>query len=429
MCDDTLIVHCGIKPVLSDGQLSVEAVHGIHPSTSFLFKSTEDLLHVSRGSPGHVYRRYGNENTDDLALAMQQLERGKIAHCLSSGMSAVSSSLIAAGILSGNKRVLGPISCYGSTYSLLKSRFAGVADCRFFDLGNTDVAVEFVKVFRPDILYMETSSNPLTVVTNIALLAQVAKEVNTTAISIVDNTFATPLLVKPLTLGVDVVLHSLTKYLNGHGDVLGGAIVSNNQEYMDAVRNTIIDFGGTLSPWDAWLTMRGIRTLGVRMRTIGENALVIARYLAEHKTIAAVRYPGLLTHPQHENMLAILFRADHKEGVANAAEHDVAFSGMISFDLLADELSFEAAQLFIDSLQLISSQVSLGDVKTLASCPGLSTQHQVSVEDRRKTGIRSTTIRLSVGLEKVEDLIEDIEQSLKKVAALESSFSAVDLNC
>lgn len=188
-----------------------------------------------------------------------------------------------------------------------------------------------------------------------ALTAE-AKAVNPSAISMVDNTYATPLLVKPLSLGVDVVIHSMTKYINGHGDVLAGLIASNNKAYMHQAKHTVIDFGTTLSPWDAWLCMRGLRTLGARMQIIGENAFNVAKYLSTNSRVSRVYYPGLPSHPQFHVVKKLLARdVSEEEG-----REGFAFSGMISFDILVgggDEADIAAVKVFLDSMKLISSQV------------------------------------------------------------------------
>lgn len=324
-------------------------------------------------------------------------------------------SLIAAGIIKGNKRVLGPYSCYGSTYTILKSRFADVANCEFVDMGDTEAALSHIRSLKPDILYMETSSNPLTVITDLLTLSRAAKEANPSAITIVDNTFATPLLVRPLSLGVDVVVHSLTKYINGHGDVLGGIVLSNSDAYIRELREVAIEFGSCLSPWDAWLVLRGLRTLSVRLRGISETALSVAKFLASHRHVRRLWYPGLPSHPQFSTVVQMRCGPSVTE---EEIRHGFPFSGMISIDLNSSPENCEAAKVFIDSLKVFSNQVSLGDYKSLASCPGLSTQHQVSPEDREKTRISGNTIRLSIGLENPKDLCDDLEQALEKMSSL-----------
>ena len=205
---------------------------------------------------------------------------------------------------------------------------------------------------------METCSNPLTIVSDLILLAAEAKAVNSNAISMVDNTYTTPLLVKPLSLGVDVVIHSMTKYINGHGDVLAGLITSNNKEYMAQVKHTVIDFGTMLSPWDAWLSIRGLRTLGVRMSKISANVLDVAKYLESNCRISRVYYPGLPSHPQFQTVKKIIARALSTD----EQQHGFPFSGMISFDINANvndgpEDGETSVKTFLDSLRLISNQV------------------------------------------------------------------------
>ena len=266
---------------------------------------------------------------------------------------------------------------------------------------------------------METSSNPLTVVTNLQTLAAAAKAANPSAITLVDNTFATPLLINPLSLGVDVVIHALTKYINGHGDVLGGVIVTNDKRYIQEVKHAIIEFGPSLSPFDAWLVLRGLRTLSVRMQCISDTALTVARFLGSHRHVKRMWYPGLPSHPQFLTVCKMVTR----DLTAEEKQHGFPFSGMISINLNAsdDNDNCDAAKVFIDSLAVFSNQVSLGDYKSLASCPGLSTQLQIAEEDRVKTGISCTTIRLSIGLEHAQDLMDDLDQALLKMSLCRSA--------
>lgn len=351
--EETNIVHCGEIFVNVPGMLSTDSVSAIHMSTSYLFSSAEGILGVSRGDPGYVYRRYGNENVDNLTNAIKSLENAAGGVCFASGMGAISSSLVAAGILSGNKVLLGPYSCYGSTYSLLRKRFSNVAKCEFVDMGNTALALDYIQRIKPDILYMETSSNPLTVITDLQALCAEAKLVNPKVICIVDSTFSTPLFVKPLSLGADVVIHSVTKYLNGHGDVLGGIVLSNNKEYLDNLVHTVIDFGATLSPFDAWLALRGLRTLGVRMARISDNAFAVAKYLSTHPCISKVLHPGLPSHPHFETTKRILC----KSIPPNEAINGFPFSGMIAFEIASEANNFSDVIVFLNSMKLISNQV------------------------------------------------------------------------
>ena len=418
--EETLIIHCGKKNIIPNGDVSMDAIPAIHMSASYLFDSAESLLDVSKGEgqPGYVYRRYGNENTIDLSLAISQLEHAKESICISCGMGAISTAFLGAGVLQGTKKILGPYSCYGTTYTLLKTRFADIATCEFSDMGNTEATLEHIRRLKPDVLYLEMSA----VVPEIAILVKEAKRVNPTVLIMIDNTYVTPLLVKPLDLGVDVVIHSATKYINGHGDALAGVICSNNLDYMNAVKGVVIEFGTMLSPWDAWLVQRGLRTLGVRMEAIGSNALKIARYLSTHSCIASVTYPGLPSHPQFQAVLHNSCR--HYTEVE--IQTGFPFSGMLSFEIKVcctgtgiegdveelEALGLEASKLFLNNIKLISNMVSLGDVMTLARAPGLSSQ-QMPLTERKMIGLKSTTIRLSVGMENWKDICDDINQSLE----------------
>lgn len=357
---------------------------------------------MTRGAPGEVYRRYGNATVDQLAECVARLEGGEAGLCVGSGMAAVTASLFAAGALSGRAKVLCARSTYGSTFALCDTWLRNVCEVRFVDMANTERAVHEIRSFCPDIVYTETSSNPMTWVTDLEKIAGAAKEARPSCVVITDNTFA-PLLVRPLSLGVDIVLHSVTKYIGGHGDLLAGCVVGS-KKIIALARQCMIDFGLVLGPFDAFLATRGVRTLSLRMERHNENAMHVARFLSCCPHVERTYYPGLETHPQHTAAVA-MFRG--------------GFGGMVAFQIKAPAgKGGLAAQAFLDSLRLIANQVSLGHVDSLASCPALGTQAQVDEETRAIIGITDATIRLSVGLEDKEDIVADLGQALDVASKL-----------
>jgi cystathionine gamma-synthase/methionine-gamma-lyase len=342
---------------------------------------------------GYVYARYGSPTVTALEEAVAALEGGEVALAFASGMAAIYATLLALGARSGSA-VVAAQDIYGATYTLLDQlmRTQGVT-VRFVDATDLDAVEEACAELRPVALLVETISNPLLMVADLPRLADVAHRY--AAALVVDSTFATPFLVRPLSLGADVVIHSATKYLAGHGDVLGGIVVTSGAQRQDLLE-VLKATGGNLGPHEAWLTLRGVRTLALRMRAHCENALHVARWLKTHPRVTRVLYPGLPSHPQN--------------GLARELFGDRGYGGMVSFEL-ADAGRQEVFR-FFESLTLCVPATTLGDVHSTVLYPAHASHRGLSADERARIGISEGLVRLSVGIEAIEDLLEDLAQAL-----------------
>jgi len=387
----TRAVHAGSHPPRSD---FVPTVPPIHPSVTYHYEHMEDLDGVFGGTrQGYVYARYGNPTVTALEEAVAALEEGEAALAFASGMAAIHAALLAAGARSGSA-VVAAQDVYGATYALLDQlmRTQGVK-VRFVDAADLEEVEAACKELEPVALLVETISNPLLKVADLPTLSDIAHQ-NGAAL-LVDNTFATPCLVQPLSMGADMVIHSSTKYLGGHGDVLSGVVVTSKKrraELFEVLKVT----GGNLGPHEAWLVLRGIKTLTLRMRQHNENGSAVARWLEAHPKISRVNYPGLPSHPQHE-LAKRLFAGQ-------------GYGGMISFDIA--EADQQQVFRFFESLHLCLPATTLGDVYTLMLYPAHSSHRALSPEERTRIGIGEGLVRLSVGIEAVEDILSDLEQAL-----------------
>ena len=334
------------------------------------------------------YTRSGNPTRSQLADALAQLERGAGAVVTSSGMAAVDLVL---SLLEPGARVVAPHDCYGGTWRLFEARARKKAiEVVYIDQGDAD-AVGAALSQKTSLLWIETPSNPLMRVVDIAALAKRAKAAG--ARVAVDNTFLSPLLQKPILLGADFVVHSTTKYLNGHSDVVGGAVVAATAEAAQELVWWANCSGVTGAPFDAWLTLRGLRTLSVRVERQQSNAQRIADWLTQQARVKAVHYPGLATHASHEL----------------ARKQQSGFGAMLSFEL-ADGIAPAA---FVGRLSRFTLAESLGGIESLVAHPPTMTHAAMSPEARRAAGISDTLFRLSIGLEHVDDLIADLEGALR----------------
>ncbi|HEX7323940.1 MAG TPA: cystathionine gamma-synthase [Rhodanobacteraceae bacterium] len=339
------------------------------------------------------YSRSGNPTRDLLSGALADLEHGAGAVVTSSGMAAVT---LALELVPAGGRVLAAHDCYGGTWRLLdawakKGRFA----LEFRDLTDPVTLAEGLAQ-KPSLVWVETPSNPLLRITDIRHVAQAAHAVG--ALCVVDNTFLSPALQQPLTLGADVVVHSTTKYINGHSDVVGGAVVAREPELAEKVKWWGNCLGLTGAPFDSWLTLRGLRTLNARLRAHQENAAALADLLDRHPAVTAVHYPGLASHPQH----------------ALAKRQQSGFGAMLSFELAGGE---DAVRAFLDGLHCITLAESLGGVESLIAHPASMTHAAMAPEARRAAGISDTLLRLSVGIEDLADLTRDVQAALARAAA------------
>jgi cystathionine gamma-synthase/methionine-gamma-lyase len=342
---------------------------------------------------GYVYARHGSPTLTALEEAVVALESGEAALAFASGMAAIHATLLALGAGSGST-IVAAQDIYGATYTLLDELMrAQGTTARFVDASDLVAVDQACAALEPVALLVETISNPLLKIANIPALAEIAH--SHAAPLVVDSTFATPYLLRPLTLGADVVIHSATKYLAGHGDVLGGIAVTSEKlkrKIVEVLKAT----GGNLGPQEAWLTLRGIRTLALRMRQHCENALQVARWLEAHPMVARVLYPGLSSHPQHQ--------------LARELFGDRGCGGVVSFEIAG--ASQRAVFRFFEALRLCLPATTLGDVHSLLLYPAHSSHRGLSAKERAHVGIGEGLVRMSVGIEAVEDLLDDLEQAL-----------------
>lgn len=340
------------------------------------------------------YGRAGNPTRDLLAGALAALEGGAGAVITSSGMAAIDLLL---GRLRPDDLVLAPHDCYGGTMRLAKARAErGHFRLRFVDQGN-EKAVDEALNEHPALLLIETPSNPLMRVVDIASLAEKAKHLG--AEVAVDNTFLSPALQRPLELGADYAIHSTTKYLNGHSDVIGGAVIAGDAIKAEELKYWSNVVGSAGAPFDAWLTLRGLRTLHPRMRQQQASAMLIAEHLAQHPAVSTVYYPGLATHPTH----------------AIAARQQKGFGAMLSFEL-ADGV--KAVRCFMEEVRFFTLAESLGGVESLVSHPATMTHLDMGEAARAEAGITDSLLRLSIGLEAEQDLIEGLDRGLAACLAV-----------
>ena len=396
---ETLLVH-GSEREEGRSSRGVPTVQPIYTSTTYLHPDAEALdrafensLSGNESETAFVYGRQGNPNTYALESVIAQAEGGVGAIAYSSGMAAIHAALLSAGLTTGSK-ILAAKDLYGSTISLLRQVFVPLGvEVVMHDLYGPEVA-DIIRAEQPDVVYVETLSNPLVKVIDLDAVSAVAKEIG--AVSIVDSTFTTPYLVRPIEHGFDLVVHSATKYLGGHGDSTAGVVISAKRALLDQLRNLAIILGAKLSPYEAHLIKRGVQTLSLRMERHCSNALKVAQYLQDHKAVERVHYPGLEDHPQYT--------------LANTLMGAGRAGGLLSFELR--EQSRVAAFRFMDRLRLCLPATTLGDAWSLVSYPSMSSHRNLPEAERRSMGITDGCIRLSVGIECVHDIIEDLEGAL-----------------
>ena len=396
---ETLLVH-GSEREEGRSSRGVPTVQPIYTSTTYLHPDAEALdrafensLSGNESETAFVYGRQGNPNTYALESVIAQAEGGVGAIAYSSGMAAIHAALLAAGLTTGSK-ILAAKDLYGSTISLLRQVFVPLGvEVMMHDLYDPEVA-DIIRAEQPDVVYVETLSNPLVKVIDLDAVSAVAKEIG--AVSIVDSTFTTPYLVRPIEHGFDLVVHSATKYLGGHGDSTAGMVISAKRALLDQLRNFAIILGAMLSPFEAHLIKRGVQTLSLRMERHCSNALKVAQYLQDHKAVERVHYPGLEDHPQYT--------------LANTLMGAERAGGLLSFELR--EQSRVAAFRFMDRLRLCLPATTLGDAWSLVSYPSMSSHRNLPEAERKSMGITDGCIRLSVGIECVDDIIGDLEGAL-----------------
>jgi len=382
---ETLAVHGGLR----DHEYH-PVVPPIYQTSTFAFESSAHGAALFGGQQsGYIYTRMGNPTVEALEVCLAALEEGHKALACSSGMAAIHTCLM--GLLRAGDHLVCSDAVYGPTCTLigdLLSRFD--IETTFIDTSDS-CAVRAAMRDETKVVYVETPGNPTLVMTDIAAVARIAHERG--AVLVVDNTFASPVLQQPLRHGADVVVHSLTKFLNGHADVVGGAIIVADEARYVAMRKVLSQLGGVLCPLEAFLVHRGVKTLALRVRRQSESALRIARYLAGHPAVAWVRYPGLPDHPQYEIGL--------KQMSGPGA--------LITFELRG---GMAAGRRVMDGVRLCTLAVSLGGVETLIQHPASMTHASMGPEARQRAHISDGLVRLSVGIESADDIIADLAQTL-----------------
>jgi cystathionine gamma-synthase len=356
-------------------------------SATFRFDSLDE-------TPRYDYSRSGNPTRDALASAIADLEGGAGAVVTASGMGAVATVLHA--LLVPGERLLAPHDCYGGSWRLFSALAAkGLFEfetCDFTDAEQLADALER----RPQLVWMETPSNPLLRITDLEAVIDAARSAG--ALTVADNTFLSPALQRPIEFGADVVVHSTTKYINGHSDVVGGAVVARDAGVLEQFEYWANALGVTGAPFDSYLTLRGMRTLNARLRIHQENAAKLAELLASHPAVARVHYPGLAQHPGHDI----------------AARQQDGFGAMLSFDLVGGE---QAVRAFVDGLGCFTLAESLGGVESLIAYPVLMSHAAMSEDARERAGIGPGLLRMSVGIEDSADLADELDAALGRALA------------
>lgn len=403
----TLAVHAGERATKTTPLTGPDSGHSyqpvvtpVHHSVGYTYEDTEDLDAVFAGaSDNPVYTRYGNPTVAAFEAAVAALEGGEAALAYGSGMAAIHAALLAAGVRAGTA-VVAAQDVYGATYALLNRLLTtqGVT-VRFVDVADLNAVAQALDELHPVALLAETISNPLLKVADLPALARIAHQAG--AALIVDNTFATPVLCRPLALDADFVVHSATKYLGGHGDVLGGVVVVRSRQARQTLNELNKLLGANLAPQEAWLAHRGLKTLPLRMERQCRNAAIVAAWLATKEQVSHVNYPGLKSHPQHGLAQALFAPLPGGEAV---------YGAMVSFDL-AGAGRAEVFR-FLEALKLVQPATTLGDVYTLTLYPAMSSHRALDSETRARIGIGEGLVRLSVGIEDPRDIVADLEQAL-----------------
>jgi cystathionine gamma-lyase len=377
---ETKVIHVGGEPDPITGAI----MPPIYQTSTYVQSSPGE-------HKGYEYTRSHNPTRTRLEECLASLENAN--HCLvtASGLSA--SSLIMHMLPKGSKILCGD-DVYGGTYRLFSKVFPDIHDYKFVDTTDLKNLEKEIESFKPALIWLETPTNPLLKISDIAAISTLAKKVN--SLVVVDNTFMSPFFQNPLNLGADIVLHSMTKFINGHSDVVGGAVMMNSTELRDKLFFYQNAIGPCQSPFDSWLVLRGIKTLAVRMKAHEQNAIKIASFLESHPKVERVVYPGLKSHPQHDL----------------AKKQMKGFGGMITFFLKG---GIDESRRFLENVKLFSLAESLGGVESLVDHPAIMTHASIPKAVREQLGIYDNLIRLSVGIEDQEDLIQDLQTAFNKV--------------
>ncbi len=369
------------------------AVTPIYQSSTFKFKNADHGAACFAGEdPGFIYTRIGNPTISALETVLAKLENAANCVVTSSGMSAVNTVYMA--FLKMGDHIISTDAVYGPSRNLIEKFWKEYGiDFTYVDTSDLE---NITKAIRPNtkMLYLETPTNPTIAITDIKGASEIAHEHD--MVVVVDNTFCSPILQKPLDLGADVVLHSMTKFLNGHADIVAGAVMSKTAELDKLVRTVMVITGCNMDPTQAYMVIRGVKTLAIRVKQQQESAQKVAEWLQKHPKVEWVKYPGLPTHPQYE-----------------LGKQQMSGSGsLMSFELKG---GLEAGKALMDNIELIILAVSLGGVESLMSHPASMTHSKTSREARYSSGISDGLVRLAIGIEDVDDIIADLEQALAKV--------------
>ncbi len=383
---ETWAIHIGEEPNLEKGG-SGDVVMPIHLTSTFARNK------IDQPTNGYEYSRSGNPTRDALERRLATLENAKYGMAFSSGLAAATTTILS--LLKAGEHMIAFDDLYGGTRRLFSELFSknyniGISYVDARDKQNVIDALQS----NTRLIWLETPTNPLLKICDIAEISKIGREKGIPVL--VDNTFMTPYFQQPLSLGADLVLHSTTKYLNGHSDSVGGAVITSDDKLHEKIRFNQNAAGAILSPFDSYMILRGTKTLALRMERHEKNANEIAKYLESHDKVARVIYPGLASHSQYEL----------------AKRQMSGFGGMVSFELKAD---LEQSRKFVESLKLFTLAESLGCVESLVELPALMTHASIPKTEREKTGINDSLIRISVGLEHIEDLIADVESALDRL--------------
>ena len=384
LADSTLAIHAGEEKFRVAGPVGT----AISRTSTFTFADTEEMKLWAEGKGSfYIYTRYGNPTLTVAEKKIAALEGAEEALVTASGMAAISSALL--GVLQAGDELIATLSLYGGTYRLMRDIFPRMGIKVKF-VGTDLAGLEKLVTPRTKALYIETPTNPALRVVDLKRAVDFAKEWD--LVSLIDNTFASPVLQKPVALGFDLVLHSATKYLAGHSDILAGA-VAGKKSLVEKARQMVIYLGGSMDPEVAFLLIRGMKTLEVRMEKQCRTAMAVARFLEKHPKISRVHFPGLASHPDHK-----LAKRQMK-----------AFGAMLAFDMKG---GLAAARRFCERTRVFLLAASLGGAESLVLLPVYSSHYNMTVAELQAAGIEPGTVRVSIGLEDANDLIEDLRQAL-----------------
>jgi len=365
----------------------------IYQTSTFSFKSAEEGAKCFAGeSDGYIYTRIGNPTINALERQIATLENGFGAIAVSSGMAAATTIYLS--LLSTGDHIVSTDAIYGPARGVMEKQFVRFGFQSTYI--NTTNVENIKKAIRRNtkVIYIETPANPTMDITDIKACSEIAQKHD--CLLVVDNTFCSPYLQKPLDLGADIVFHSMTKFINGHADIVAGIIIAKEEKLYHQLRNMMVNLGCNMDPHQAYMVLRGLKTLSVRIDRAQENAQKVAEFLEKHPKVSWIKYPGIPSHPQYE-----------------LGKRQMKGSGsMISFGL---KRGFDAAKVLMNNVHLALLAVSLGGVETLIQHPASMTHAKVSKDDKQKAGITDDLIRFSVGIEDSKDIIEDLKQGLEKV--------------